>query len=76
MSMSASRFAGFFSSPARSPNAALIWVAALDNSVVHVRLRLQQPLHLRVVALRGGAHELCAVARHCAEERAQRAPAV
>ena len=43
--------------------------ASVFNCAVHVHLRLQQPLHLRVVARAGGAHELCAVARHGAEER-------
>ena len=37
--------------------------------------RLQQPLLLRVLALHGGQHEVVAVARHCAEERARRAHA-
>ena len=52
MSMRPTRFAGFFSSPARSPNAALISFTVSD----------------------GGAHELVAVARHRAEQRARRAP--
>ena len=111
MSMRPTRFAGFFSSPARSPNAALISFTVIPplnasasraqqprrthvavqagilqrcaaahalcvlHAEVHVHLRLQQPLHLRVVALLRGAHELGAVARrHRAEQRARRAP--